>query len=115
MLVEHLRVEADALLRSKGIHVASDGVDLTGDFLGAAVLRAFEDHVLDEMRDAIPLGSLISRSGFQPDPYRSRADMLHLLSNDGQPVGQFLTTNIADFLDHCCLLFCTALGCLKRG
>ncbi len=26
--------------------------------------------------------------------------MLHLFGDDGQPVGQLLTTNIADFLSH---------------
>jgi hypothetical protein len=26
--------------------------------------------------------------------------VLHLLSNDGEPVGQFLTTNIAHFFSH---------------
>jgi len=51
------------------------------------VLRAFKDHVLDEMRDAIPLRILIARPALNPNPNRDRADVLHLFGDDGQPVG----------------------------
>ncbi len=100
MLVEHLDVEADAFLGGEGVHVAADGIDLARDFFRRAVLGPFEDHVLDEMGDAVPFGIFVARSGLQPNADGSRADVLHLLGNDGQAVGQFLTTNIADFLSH---------------
>ena len=97
VLVEHFDVEADAFLGGEGVHVAADGVDLAGDFFGGAVLGPLENHVLDEMGDAVPFGVFVARTGLQPDSDGGRADMLHLLGDDGQPVGQLLTTNIADF------------------
>ncbi len=100
MLVEHLNVEADAFLGGEGVHVAADGVDLARDFLGGAVLGPFEDHVLNEMGDAVPFGIFVARTGLQPDTDRGGADVLHLLGDDGQAVGQLLTTNIADFFGH---------------
>ena len=55
MFVEDLNAEADALLRSEGIEVAADRIDLTSNVLRGTVLGPFEDHVLDEMRDSVPL------------------------------------------------------------
>ena len=83
VLVEHLDVEADAFFGGEGVHVAADGVDLARNFFRGAVLGAFEDHVLDEVGDAVPVGILIARTGLQPDSDRGRADVLHLLSNHG--------------------------------
>ena len=100
MFVEHLDVEADAFFGGEGVHVAADGIDLTGDLLGSAVLGAFEDHVLDEMRDAVRLRRLIAGTGLEPNADGSRADVLHLLGDYGEAVGQHLTTNIADFFYH---------------
>jgi len=34
------------------------------------------------------------------EPVSSGADVLHLLGDDGEAVGQHLTTNIADFFYH---------------
>ena len=100
MLVEHFNVEADAFLGGKGVHIAADGVDLAGDFFGRAVLGPFENHVLDEVGDAVPFGVFVAGTGLQPDADGGRANVLHLLGDDSQPVGQLLTTNIADFLGH---------------
>ncbi len=38
VLIEHLHVEADALLGGEGVEVAADGIDLPGDVFGAARL-----------------------------------------------------------------------------
>ena len=67
MLIQHLDFETDALLGGEGIHVAADGIYLAGDIFRRAMLRTFENHVLDKMRDAIPLRILIARSGLNPD------------------------------------------------
>src|SRR5271165_1786888 len=77
VLVEHLDVEADALLSGEGIHIAADGVDLAGYLLGGAVLGPFKDHVLNKVGDAVPLRFFIARTGLQPNPYRGRADVRH--------------------------------------
>ncbi len=97
MLVEHLDVKADTFFRGEGVHVAADGIDLAGDLLGGAVLGAFEDHVLDEMGDAVRLRRLVARTGLKPNADGSRADVLHLLGDHGEAVGQHLTANIANF------------------
>ena len=69
-------------------------------FFGAAVLRALEHHVFDEVRDAVLLQVFVPGTGLDPDPDRDRANMLHLLGDQGQPVGQHLAAYVSDFLDH---------------
>ena len=100
MLVENFDVEADAFLRREGVHIAADGIDLAGDGFGGARLRALEHHVLDEVRDAVPFGIFVARAGLEPDADRDRADVGHLLGDDGQAVRQNLTTNVAGFFYH---------------
>jgi hypothetical protein len=62
MLVEHFRVEAGHLLGRERIEHSADGVHRLRDFLGGALARALEHHVLDEMGDAVPLGGFGARS-----------------------------------------------------
>ena len=88
VFIEHLHVEADAFLGGEGIHVAADRIDLAGNVLGRAMFGSFEDHVLDEMGDAIPLRVFVARTGLDPDSDRNRANVLHLLGNDGSPLGR---------------------------
>ncbi len=56
MLVEHLGVEADQLLGGEGVQIAADGIDRARDVFGGTARGALEQHVLDEMRDAVLLG-----------------------------------------------------------
>jgi hypothetical protein len=56
VLVEDLDVEADGLFAGEGVEIAADGVDLAGDLLGRARGGALEDHVLDEVGDAVSGG-----------------------------------------------------------
>ena len=106
VLVEHLDVEADAFLGGEGVHVAADGVDLPRDFLSSAVLGSFENHVLDEVGDAVPLGIFIARTGLQPDADGGRADMLHLLGDDR-------SAHWAAFDDGCCGLLWSLLSSVR--
>ena len=100
MLVQDFDVKADALLGGKGIHVAADGVDLAGNVLGGAVLGAFEDHVLDEVGDPIPLRVFVAGTGLYPYAHRDRANMLHLLGDHGETVGQYLALDVPDVFHH---------------
>ena len=100
MLIENFDVEADAFLRREGVHVAADGIDLAGDVFGGARLRALEHHVLDEVGDAVPFGIFVARAGLEPDADRDRADVRHLLGDNGQAIRQDLTTNAAGFFYH---------------
>src|ERR1700730_5934058 len=100
MLVQDFDIEADAFLGRKGVHVAANGVHLTRNFLSRALLRALKYHVLDKMRDAVPLRVFIPGSGLDPYSDRSRANVLHLLGDERQPIRQDLTMYVAHFLNH---------------
>ncbi len=56
VLVEDFDIEADGLFAGEGVEVAADGVDFAGDLLGGAGGGALEDHVLDEVGDAVDRG-----------------------------------------------------------
>jgi len=100
MFVEHFDVETDAFLGSEGIHVAADGIHLPGNLFGRAMFGPLEDHMLDEMRDAIPVRIFIAGTRLQPYSDGGAADVLHLLGDDDQAMRQDLAANIANFLDH---------------
>ena len=53
VFVEDLDVEADGFFAGEGVEVAADGVDFAGELLGGAGGGALEDHVLDEVGDAV--------------------------------------------------------------
>ena len=95
MLVEDLDAEADTFFRGEGVHVAADGIHLASDVLRRTRLCAFEHHVLDEVGDTIPLRIFVARAAFYPNSNRDRTNVLHLLGDQGQPVGEHLTADIA--------------------
>src|SRR5206468_1077671 len=90
----------DALLGGEGVHVAADGIHLARNVFGRAVLRPFEDHVLDEVRDAVDVRIFVARAGLDPYADRNRTDVLHLFGQDGETVRQYLATNVAEFFHH---------------
>src|SRR6476620_6580010 len=98
MLIQHLDAEADAFFGGEGVDVAADRVDLPRNIFGGAVLSPFEDHMLDEMRNAIPLLVFVAGSGLNPDSDRDRTDVLHLLGDYGEPVGEHLTPDVSAFI-----------------
>ena len=100
MIVEHLHVETNALLGGKSIHVAADRIHLPGNFLCGAMLGSFENHVLNEMRNTVPLQVLIPRTSFDPDTNGDRSNMLHLFRENSQTVGQNFAMNIAFLFNH---------------
>ena len=61
---------------------------------------SLEHHVLDEMRDAVDRRIFVARAGLHPDAHRYRTNVVHLLGNDGETVGEHLTLNIAKFFYH---------------
>ena len=68
MLIENFNVETDAFLRRESIHVAADRVYLPSDLFRCAVPGPLENHVLNEMGDAIPLRVFVSGAGLDPYP-----------------------------------------------
>ena len=53
MLVQNFGVEANLFLGGEGIEHAADGIHFARDGFGGAALRAFEDHVFDEVRESV--------------------------------------------------------------
>ena len=98
--VEALHVEADGLFGGEGVHVATNRIHLPGNLLGRAMLGSFENHVLNEMRNAVPLQVFIARPGLDPDTNGDRPDMLHLLGQNNQTVGENFAMDIALLFNH---------------
>ena len=92
---ERLDVEADGLLAGEGVEVAADGVHFAGDVLGGAGAGALEDHVLDEVGDAVDFGSFAAGAGLDPDAHGHGAEMVHALGEHDQAVGQYGTAKIS--------------------
>jgi hypothetical protein len=68
------------------VQLAADGIDRLRDVLCGAGARAFEEHVLHEVRDAAVLGRFVSRSARQPHTNADRSDLRHLLRQDAEVV-----------------------------
>ena len=68
VLIENFNVETDAFLRRESIHIAADRVYLPSDLFRRAIPGSLENHVLNEMGDAIPLRIFVSGAGFDPYP-----------------------------------------------
>ena len=95
MFVEHLGVEADHLFRGESVEIAADRIDGAGDLLGRPVRRAFEQHVLDEMRDAVFLRSLAPGAAGDPNSHRHRAHVRHRFRNDFDSIRQSGSQDVA--------------------
>ena len=74
------------------VHVAADRIHLAGDILRRTSRGALEEHVLDKMRDAVSLWLLVPGASLDPDSNRGRTNLLHLLSQNDEAIGQNLTT-----------------------
>src|SRR4051794_31785685 len=94
MFIQDFNIETDTFLGGEGVHVAANGVDLAGNLFGVPVRRALKNHVLHEMRYAVPLGILVTGAGLDPDPGGNRTNVGHFLSEDGESVGEDLTPDI---------------------
>jgi hypothetical protein len=67
VLVQNFSVETDELFAGEGVEAAADGIDFARDVFGGAGLGAFENHVLDEMRDAVFRTLFDARAAADPD------------------------------------------------
>ena len=95
MLVEHLGVEADQFLGGEGVEIAADGIHRARDIFGRALRRALEQHVLDEVRDAVLFGGFAPRTGADPDSHRHGTHVRHGFGNHADAVGERGHFNVA--------------------
>jgi hypothetical protein len=91
--VARLRAAADVvageLLAGEGVELAADRVDLRGDRpCGRPPLRALEEHVLGEVRDALRLGRLVARARGEHDEARDRPNLGEGRADDADAVAE---------------------------
>src|ERR1017187_2619571 len=95
IFIQHLDIKADGLLPGEGVEVAADGVGFAGELLGGARGGAFEDHVLDEVGDAIQVERLVAGAGGDPDAHGDGTDLGDRLGENEQAVAQASPANAA--------------------
>ncbi len=88
ILVNHLGVEAGAILARKGVELAAHGVHLLGNLPGIALLRPLKNHVLQKVRKPILPGLLHHGAHPQPHADGNRAQVRQPLAHHMQPVAQ---------------------------
>ena len=86
MLVQHFDVVARVFLCGESIQLTADGIDHLRDVFGRSRGGAFEQHVLDEMRDASVFGAFMPRSPRQPDADADRTHLRHALGEKTEAV-----------------------------
>src|SRR5882762_4362895 len=100
VLVKNLSVEADLLLGSKRVKHAADGIHFAGDGFSGAAFRALENHVLDEVREAVFLENFAAGTIANPNADRNGANVGHRLCEDHEAVRQNVLLNVARFSRH---------------
>jgi hypothetical protein len=65
-----------------GVQLAAKRVEDLGDLLGRVRSRALEEQVLDEVRDAGPIGLLVTRASPDPEADRDRTHVCEPLGDD---------------------------------
>lgn len=98
--VEHLHIVAGAFLVGEGVGLTAERVDGDGDMTRGALFRALEDHVLDEVRNAVQLRRFIAAAVADPDADRYRAHIVQTLGDDAHAVGEnsFYIHNIRSYI-----------------
>jgi len=87
--VGHARVDDGVLARGGRVQLAPEAVEDLRDLLGGVGARAFEEQVLDEVRDARAVVPLVARPRTDPEAERDRADARHALRHDALPRIEF--------------------------
>jgi len=100
MLVENFGVETDLFLGSEGVQHAADGIHFAGDVLGGASFGALENHVLDEVGEAVFFGDFAAGAVANPDANGNGADMAHGLGQNDEAVGKKVLLDVARLTRH---------------
>ena len=105
MFIENARIEADHFLGGEGVKHAADAINFARDIFSGAARGAFENHVLDEMRNAVHAGRFAARAGAQPYAHGNGVDVLHRLGDDDEPVRKGCCLDLVICVGHCpCLI-----------
>ena len=93
VFVEHLDVVAGALLGRERIQHSAHRIDGLRDVLGRARCGPFEQHVLDEMRDASALVVFMPGAACQPDAETDGPHVRHRLGEQAEAVRENLAND----------------------
>ena len=93
VLIEHFDVVAGTLLRRERIQLSANRIDRLRDVLGSPPSRSFEQHVLDEMRDASALVVFMPRATCQPDADTDGPHVRHRLGDKAEAVSENLAND----------------------
>ncbi len=85
MVIRDARVDERVLAGGRRVQLSAEAVEDLRDLEGAVALRALEQEVLDEVRDAGLAAVLVPRAGSDPVADRGRADVLEPLRDDPLP------------------------------
>ena len=94
MLVQNPCIEPYVLLICKCVELSPYGIDRLRNIRGRTGFRAFEEKVLNEVRDARCAISLEPRAAFDPDADRDGSKMRHDLCGNHEAVFHLLLSNI---------------------
>ncbi len=101
MLVEDFGVEANLLLRGERIEHAADRVHFAGDSFGGAALGTLENHVLDEMGEAVFFRNFAAGAVADPDADGDGAHVGHGLGDDHEAVAENVFLDVPSFRGSC--------------
>ena len=72
-----------------GVQVPADGLDLLGDFQGAAAFGPLEGHVLQQVRNAVDGGGFVPGADLDPGAERYGFHRIHGVRDDAKAAGKF--------------------------
>ena len=97
MVVEHFGVKTNLLFRGESVEHAADRIHFAGDSFRGAALGAFENHVLDEMREAVFFRDFAARAVANPNADRDGTDVGHGLGDDHEAIAENVLLDVTRF------------------
>ena len=88
LLRDGARIVRRALITGRGVHVGAGILDRFGELTRIARARAFERHVLEQMRDAVQLRRLPARANTLPNAKRRRRQPRHWIQRNAHAIGK---------------------------
>nr|WP_247873618.1 hypothetical protein [Azospirillum brasilense] len=88
VLGRHLRVIGGDVVVRVGVELAAAVLDLQRDAQRVAAFRSLEDHVLQEMGDAVHRRPFVARPDADPDAAGHRAEMRQVVRQHAESVGE---------------------------
>ena len=87
-------VVAGHFLRGEGVEVTADALDLFGNFARGPLCRALEEHVLEEMEDAVLPARFLPTADAEPETDGNAFDMRHVRNGE---LGSVIETFLAEY------------------